>query len=768
MQNDDCLTPEMNSIARRFGAGERCIAWGVAIAALAPFAALLLPGDEVLPYYEWSDYTAYHLPVHEFIRQEFLAVRVPLWIPWLGSGTPLHASQQAGVFYPGLTLPLVLFPANYALKLALFIHLALAYVGQYQLCRALGIGAPAASLGALVVAQSGFMVNHLMAGHVNVAIGAALAPWFLWALARLLAAPCARRAAIAALIGGAFALGSHPQISYYTLLVGTAWTAAWLLFARGWDARRRAIEWLSLAAVAAVLIGAVQIFPSAELVHDAQSGSSRGEEGFAAGYALNGVDLARLIAPNLTRNPLLSSPLLHDNDFFHERVAYLGLGTLALGAYGLTRASAARWQWAVAAAGVVGLAFALGNSTPWFSLLGAITPGLFWFRCPGRVFAVVTPLLALLAARGCGAIINGEPRAEGGRLWRTIAAFALAGSAIAPALGNLGDDFSADTIFHRAWSAGREDVLAAAAFCVLTVASMAFIRRERGRSPGFSAVLVLALMLADLGYSNAASFWLEAPQASEIPHDVLALNPPIRFLDAPNYPYITAVSLHYSRLADTAVRNRRSMVGTDDGGILPAAAVRYYKAIERDPPKALAIGACGYATQRAGPWKKLAGTLPRIRFLANKAAPLCLVPIDELCGDDARMMLDEMAQRSAPASAESNGYDDAGVVILNDEPRRLELRVDAPGAGMLVVADTWYPGWTCVVDGTPAAIDRAHGAFRAVSLTAGNHVVAFEYQPRSFYIGLVGTVAGLLLVALLALRGGVRLSGSFTSKSSPT
>src|SRR5438132_1149899 len=95
---------------------------------LAAFVPLVLPDDRVL---DTPDYYGYQLPTREFVRQELLAGRFPLWIPTIGNGLPLHAGQQASLCYPLLTPLLVVLPANNALRVAVFLHLLLAFAGLY-------------------------------------------------------------------------------------------------------------------------------------------------------------------------------------------------------------------------------------------------------------------------------------------------------------------------------------------------------------------------------------------------------------------------------------------------------------------------------------------------------------------------------------------------------------------------------------------------------------------------------------------------------------
>ena len=84
-------------------------------------------------------------------------------------------------------------------------------------------------------------------------------------------------------------------------------------------------------------------------------------------------------------------------------------------------------------------------------------------------------------------------------------------------------------------------------------------------------------------------------------------------------------------------------------------------------------------------------------------------------------------------------------------PDRLEMRVEASEPGFLVLTETAYPGWTCIVDGVNVAIQRADFAFQAVPLPAGAHQVVFEFAPRSLLVGRWLSCAGLMALLLVRL-----------------
>ena len=56
-----------------------------------------------------------------------------------------------------------------------------------------------------------------------------------------------------------------------------------------------------------------------------------------------------------------------------------------------------------------------------------------------------------------------------------------------------------------------------------------------------------------------------------------------------------------------------------------------------------------------------------------------------------------------------------------DDPDRVEIRVTTEAPGLLVVADTWMPGWTAEVDGRPVALFRGNRGQRVVVLVASGH-----------------------------------------------
>jgi hypothetical protein len=101
------------------------------------------------------------------------------------------------------------------------------------------------------------------------------------------------------------------------------------------------------------------------------------------------------------------------------------------------------------------------------------------------------------------------------------------------------------------------------------------------------------------------------------------------------------------------------------------------------------------------------------------------------------------------------------VQITSYQSQDAKLSVSTDRAGYLVLADTWYPGWSAFVDGQPMPISRANLIFRAVPIEAGAHSVTFEYRPTSFIFG--GVISAISLVITLVLAWGIRRSESAAS-----
>jgi hypothetical protein len=86
---------------------------------------------------------------------------------------------------------------------------------------------------------------------------------------------------------------------------------------------------------------------------------------------------------------------------------------------------------------------------------------------------------------------------------------------------------------------------------------------------------------------------------------------------------------------------------------------------------------------------------------------------------------------------------------LTYQPNRLELEVHAEAAGVLVLSEVYYPGWTASVDGERAEIYRANGLLRAIPIQEGTHRVVVRYLPNSVRWGAALTVLTFLGVCIL-------------------
>ena len=91
------------------------------------------------------------------------------------------------------------------------------------------------------------------------------------------------------------------------------------------------------------------------------------------------------------------------------------------------------------------------------------------------------------------------------------------------------------------------------------------------------------------------------------------------------------------------------------------------------------------------------------------------------------------------------------VTISRYEPQRVELVAALKRPGLVILADSFDPGWSLTIDGAPAPIFRTNRAMRGAAVKAGKHTLAYTYNPASFRLLRAGiSIAGLLgLIALV-------------------
>jgi uncharacterized membrane protein YfhO len=89
-----------------------------------------------------------------------------------------------------------------------------------------------------------------------------------------------------------------------------------------------------------------------------------------------------------------------------------------------------------------------------------------------------------------------------------------------------------------------------------------------------------------------------------------------------------------------------------------------------------------------------------------------------------------------------------------DRPNSDTMRIntDLRCRGLLIVSETFYPGWEAYVDGKPQPIYEVFGALRGVVLESGSHRVEMRYRPGIVTLGAALSFSAIVLSLLLMIR----------------
>lgn len=111
-----------------------------------------------------------------------------------------------------------------------------------------------------------------------------------------------------------------------------------------------------------------------------------------------------------------------------------------------------------------------------------------------------------------------------------------------------------------------------------------------------------------------------------------------------------------------------------------------------------------------------------------------------------------LLESQPPFASVANRSDDPEPELIAATLNALSLRMRAPRAGLLYIADSYYDGWSARVNGQSVPILPANYAFRALPVPAGDVRVELSYLPVGFIPGAIVSTLSLLGVITLALR----------------
>ena len=736
-------------------------AWALGIAALVVLwwtIELFVPREITMAS---MDLRVFYLPLYEAFYGRVANGRLPLWNPHQLCGLPWVATLQGGFFYPPHVLYVVL-PVGVALALSGLVHLLLLAVSSAAFARAVGISPQAAGLAALLFALSGDVPRSLFWPPQLEA--SAWLPVGSLAVLRIARGDGRRGLLLLALATGASLLAGFPQT---TTFLGYAWTTLLLALLLGTRAGPK--RWVFAAAsfgaglALGSLVGAVALLPGLEMTRVATRATHTMtvEKMFPFGSA--GFGLIR----NFFGGPSSSFA-----------VVALSLVPAALLA-GRTRTVA---LWAALLGGLA-LCFALGPATPLFWLYLAL-PALSMFRHPHRILILTQFSVALLAAMGLDVIAAASRRPRGTR------DLAAVGASIACALV-LGTYLVRQGNFHAAFGIGTAAVIlsgvwngrvvrtlvAAIALVELLLVSPRSQRLPYGpaaigvyrtyqqtyatlaATQGSGRVWIVTgpLELAELSPKLAgvygvrgitdydsmilrrqAEYFTYAMEGSIVPHDARAFyvgrliaSPPRDGVSplAKRRRLLDLAALRLIALHSNLLRRPEMAAFIADAGLI-ARARDGARLMLFENPNALPRAFVVYRTRPAPPPEELLRQLSEPTF-----DPLVESFVE---GDPGFVAAADAAARGEAAT------------FVRDDAELVEVDATLTAPGLLVLADSFYPGWRATVDGVAAPILATNHLFRGVPVPAGRHRVRFEYAP-------VSVRAGLLTSSLAAIA----LAGAF-------
>ena len=695
--------------------------------------------DQVLP---WWQEAARQLQHSHF----------PLWDPHNWMGQPLLGQAQPGAAYP-LNWLLWMMPREHGLMQMWAINwyfVVVHYMAAlfcYLLCRDLGRSRAASLIAGLAFALVGYMGWTDWPQMMNAAVWTPLVFLFLLRAVRGVH-PWASASLSGACIGMAWLSGHHQVPIFLTLAAAGAWL--YYIFKDGrpdWRIARLA----AITMVFAPIVGALQILPAQEYGRLAwRWAGARDHLGWNdiipyyvhTQHAVHPIFLFGILIPGYGDNTGM----------------FFGIVALSLALVAITVCWRQQAVKLFAAIALGGLVYSLGAHSIFQGFIYAVVPFVEKARVPAMATLLFDAGFAVLAAFGVDAIEPSKESGEPGSHWIRRINIGVA------AFGVVTGTTVLAVLIAKRFQWDFDDRVVMTVFISILMAALLYAWRTQSLTRRQSVTLLILLLLfeagqhssftlADRNDSDRRTFLDKAWGNGDIAAFLHKQPGPFRvetetddivrnWGDFYNLDFPTAqagVTVN-TFLLETYKLSTKKLVGT-----------KYTLARAASSPGQSEVfrGASGIAVYQNPDVFNRAWAVHEIIPIQNTDQGRAFIDehINEL-RSKALSMGEPLPQLPACPEAKDT------VLVTNYAPSNVSINADMSCDGMVVLSDTYYPGWYANVDGQAAQIYEVDLAFRGVPVPKGAHVVTFRYRPRSVYWGAGLTLAGVLGAAAITFWSG--------------
>lgn len=692
---------------------------------------------------------------------------VPLWNPYVFSGSPLAANFQSAVFSP-LNILFFLLPKIDAWSLLVLLQPILAALFMFCFCRELKLSKIASLFSGIAFMFGGYLT--VWGSYTTMGYSVLVLPLILFLIEKFYSNRKNTTLVLIPVVLAFSFFSGHIQTWLYVFLSTLLYASGKLLL----DFRNNKKVFLLILFGIAISIPlvAIQFLPTIEFYQFTGRSLVKNDP---SRVGIPPLYLITLLAPDFFGNPVTR------NDWFGtyaEWSGYIGIITLIFATLAIIRMKMDKKLLPVLLIGIVGLLLAVRS--PFLQLLSTLPIPILSNSNPSRAIAIVTFSLAVLAGFGLEQIVF--------NFQKTKKYFFLILVKISIIIGVLffitifGNKFLTSNLFESLKSVSLRNLILPSLILFLiwlTFLMILFTPKFRKQLSFVFLLLVAAEMLRfynkwtpfdarNLFYpknevlsylkkqNDTTRFYGQFGQTAALTDHLYSLEgyEPLNLL---TYSQLISAAVDSKLHKDYKLEVKLESKETNTKRIMDLLGVKYLIYNSNDPQSPFVFPVWTYDTN----------LYPRIFndgkfFIFENKERLGRVKLFS----DYKIIIDRDEALSilfSPAfdfrsslileknpDISSDNLSSGSASIISYQPNQIRIKTNSVKSSLLFISDNYYPGWKVYVNNNILPIIRTDFTFRSVVIPPGENLVIFKYEPDSFKYGaVISALSAIMLFSIL-------------------